>query len=91
VVEIQNKENISSAIDVTKELINQNSSVLYQPRFEYKDAIMRADFLVLHNGKYDLVEVKSKNSIRKPSKVQNLKDDILADLSYQAYLLRKSL
>lgn len=84
VIEIQNKENISSAIDATKEVINQNSSVLYQPRFEYKDAIMRADFLVLHNGKYDLVEVKSKNNIRKPTKAQNLKDDILADLSYQA-------
>lgn len=91
VVEIQNKENISSAIDATKEVINQNSSVLYQPRFEYKDAIMRADFLVLHNGKYDLVEVKSKNNIRKPTKAQNLKDDLVADLSYQAYLLRKSL
>ena len=39
------------------------------------------------DGKYDLVEVKSKNSIRKKTKAAPILEDLLYDVSFQSYVL----
>ena len=89
--EIECKGNFLAAFDKTNELLSQHLTSLYQPRFQYQNLMMRADFLVLNGGKYDLREVKSKNRIRKNTKAAPIEEDLLADVSYQVYLLRKVL
>lgn len=89
--EIECKGDFLSVFDKTNELLSQHSTSLYQPRFQYQNLMMRADFLVLNGGKYDLREVKSKNRIRKNTKAAPIEEDLLADVSYQAYVLRKVL
>ncbi len=50
------------------------------------------DFLVKNEeGKYDIVEVKSKNSIRKKMKAEPLLEDLQADVSFQHYVVQQAL
>ncbi len=90
-IEYKGGWSLASAFKTTKELINQDTPALYQPRFQYNNCKMRADFLVYNNWKYDVWEVKAKNTIRKPTKAKSIKDTLLADLSYQNYILKKVL
>jgi len=52
----------------------------------------KCDLLVKNDsGMYDLREVKAKNSIRKKSKAEPLLDDLIADVSFQDYVLKRAL
>jgi len=53
---------------------------------------VKTDFLVVNENKsYDLVEVKSKNAIRSDNKDQTLIDELTTDVSFQRYVLTKTL
>lgn len=74
----------------TKQLIEQYPDVIYQPWFKYADLMIRCDFLVLNEeNKYDLWEVKAKNSVKKNNDI--VKDDLNHDISFQHYVLTKAL
>ncbi|MEI6425887.1 MAG: DUF2779 domain-containing protein [Candidatus Absconditabacteria bacterium] len=70
----------------------QKPDVLYQAGFVVDNFFAKTDFLVKNEtGKYDLMEVKSKNTIRADNKDQNLIDELMTDVSFQKYVLEKSM
>jgi len=74
----------------TEQALTSAPSVLYQPAFLYWETFAMCDILVRNDiGTYDLVEVKAKNSIYKKTKVAPLLDELVADVSIQAYVLKK--
>ena len=80
------------ALTETKQLLANYPAVIYQPWFQSDDLQIRCDFLVRNeSGTYDLREVKAKNTVRKTTKAEPLLDDLLNDLSFQNYVLCKTL
>ena len=80
------------AFTETKQLLANYPAVIYQPWFQSDDLQIRCDFLVRNeSGTYDLREVKAKNTVRKNTKAEPLLDDLLNDLSFQKYVLHKTL
>jgi len=80
------------AFTETKQLLANYPAVIYQPWFQSDDLQVRCDFLVRNeSGTYDLREVKAKNTIRKNTKAEPLLDDLLNDISFQKYVLHKTL
>ena len=76
----------------TQEAMATNADVIYQPGFLVNKLYCKCDLLVKNDsGMYDLREVKAKNSIRKKSKDAPLLDDLIADVSFQDYVLRRAL
>ena len=76
----------------TEHALTTSPSVLYQPAFLYWDTFAMCDILVRNDaGTYDLVEVKAKNSIYKKTKAAPLLDELVSDVSIQAYVLKKVL
>jgi len=77
---------------LTEEIIKKNPDVVYQPGFVVGDLFTKSDFLVKNNDwKYDLWEVKSKNSIRKKNNGEKLLEELNFDISFQKYVLKKCL
>ena len=74
-------------------LINEtDATLIYQPSFYHDDLFVKCDMLVKNEAwQFDLVEVKAKNTIRKPTKAAPLLDDLVADCSIQHYVLKKTL
>ena len=90
--EVESDWNFASYFTNTKKLIEQKANALYQPRFQAGDLAVRCDFLVLNEEWiYDLLEVKTKNSIRKTTKNKALKEELLADVSFQRYVVSQAL
>lgn len=78
--------------DRTMEMVWSDPEILYQPAFLIHDVFVKCDFLKRNEEwMYDLIEVKAKNTIRKSTKAQSLLDDLVADVSIQAWVLRKVL
>lgn len=76
----------------TQQALTRLPQVVYQPGFLVDDCFARIDYLVMNEqGTYDMLEVKAKNSIRKETKEQPLTDEIIPDVSFQAFILRKAL
>jgi hypothetical protein len=76
----------------TNKAFDKNPDVLYQAGFIIDNFFAKTDFLVKNEtGKYDLIEVKSKNTIRADNKDQTLADDLMTDVSFQEYVLEKSM
>ncbi len=76
----------------TQEAMATNADVIYQPGFLVNNMYCKCDFLVKNESwTYDLREVKAKNSIRKKSKAEPLLDDLIADISFQDYILKQAL
>lgn len=72
----------------TMTLLEQEPNVLYQPAFVFNDLFCKCDLLVRNaEWQYDLYEIKAKNSVRKKTKAEPLLDDMLADMSFQHYVL----
>ena len=54
--------------------------------------MVRSDFLVRNeSGTYDLREVKAKNTVRKTTKDEPLKEELINDISFQNYVIKKVL
>ena len=78
--------------DATIKTIELNPPIIYQAWFAWENLFVRCDLLRLNEEwKYDLLEVKAKNNIRKPNKDETLLDDLVADCSFQKYVLHKAL
>ncbi len=76
----------------TTTLLDGWTPVIYQGGFLCDNLFVIHDFLVLNKeGRYDLYEVKSKNSIRNNGSESRLYDDIRADVSVQSYVLHEVL
>lgn len=76
----------------TQQLLQESPTVLYQPGFLLDDIYVTCDILVRNDeGTYDLIEIKAKNNIRKKTKAAPLLDELIADMSIQAYVLRNAL
>jgi hypothetical protein len=77
---------------LTQEVVANKPEVIYQGAFVSGDLFTKSDLLVLNDeGTYDLVEVKSKNSIRSKTKAAPLLDDLIYDVSFQSYVLSQVL
>ncbi|NOZ43859.1 MAG: hypothetical protein GXP45_01655 [bacterium] len=79
----------NSYYKLTQKVLSEMPELLYQGGFLLKDLFVKSDLLFLNeDNKYDLIEVKSKNNIRKKNKDEELLDDLMADLSFQHYVLK---
>jgi hypothetical protein len=80
------------AITDSSRLCSKNAKVIYQPWFQSYNLLVRSDFLVLNEqGTYDLWEVKAKNTVRKTTKGEPLKEELINDISFQRYVISKAL
>lgn len=78
--------------EFSRKAIEFNPDVAYQAGFAIDDLFAKTDFLVKNESwTYDLIEVKSKNAIRDDNKDQTLMDELVADVSFQRYVLQKTL
>ena len=78
--------------DATLKTISHNPPIIYQAWLVWDNLFVKCDFLKLNDdGRYDLIEVKAKNNIRKTNKNQDLLEDLIADFSFQKYVLQKVL
>lgn len=89
---------LPKAIADTLQAMRDHIPVLYQPTFKYKDCLVRGDFMVWNGSSYDLIEVKAKSGIRKnvtddkqEKPIGEIKDDLIADVSFQAYVINNVL
>lgn len=89
---INYKNRHKSYAELTSKALAQNPDVVYQAGFCTETLFAKTDFLVKNEtGKYDLMEVKSKNGIRSTNKAQTLLDELSTDVSFQKYVLEKTL
>jgi predicted RecB family nuclease len=73
--------NAEGALKHTQEALNRGAKCLYEAAFCWKDILIRVDVIVKHDdGSFDLVEVKSTNSV---------KEEHLHDVAIQKYVLEK--
>ena len=80
------------AINDSSRLFAENAKIIYQPWFQSYNLLVRSDFLVRNEeGTYDLWEVKAKNTVRKPTKGEPLKEELINDISFQRYVISKGL
>ncbi len=72
--------------------LDEKPDVLYQAGFATDTLFAKTDFLVKNESwTYDLVEVKSKNTIRNDNTDQTLAEDLVSDVSFQRYVLQQTL
>lgn len=78
--------------DETRQAIDRWDCVIYQPAFLVGSLYTRCDALVKNiSWSYDLVEIKSKSTVRSKSQKAPLHEDLLYDLSFQKYVLEQAL
>lgn len=78
--------------DATQKTLSFGPKIIYQAGFVWDNLFVKCDFLKLNkNWKYDLIEVKAKNSVRKTNKNESLLDELITDCSFQKYVLQKAL
>lgn len=82
------------ALDQTAELLRQDSVVLYEPAFLFKDLFIRVDILVKKRNHFQLIEVKAKSYnpnepdiIGKRGGIQTSYLPYLQDIAFQRYVL----
>ncbi|HKL44297.1 MAG TPA: DUF2779 domain-containing protein [Candidatus Absconditabacterales bacterium] len=76
----------------TQKSLDLDMPIIYQAGLLRDNLFVKCDFLKKNEeGTYDLIEVKAKNKIRKPNKDETLLDDLVADCSFQKYVLSKVL
>ncbi len=76
----------------TQKSIDLDMPIIYQAWLLQDDLFVKSDFLKKNDEwKYDLIEVKAKNKIRKPNKDETLLEDLIADCSFQRYVLQKAM
>lgn len=81
-----------ACISETQQLLASQPAVIYQPRFQSENLMIRCDFLVRNTQwTYDLREVKAKNTVRKTTKWEPLKEELVSDISFQKYVLEQTL
>ncbi|HKR06403.1 MAG TPA: DUF2779 domain-containing protein, partial [Bacteroidia bacterium] len=68
--------NYSKAVISTQELLNKNTSIIYEATFQYDELLTASDILVNDNGKWKCYEVKSSTQI---------KDVFLLDAAFQYF------
>lgn len=77
---------------ITQQALHNQPDIIYQPWFFIDNFFVKCDILKKNKKwKYDLIEVKSKNSIRKKSTHEPLLDDINYDVSFQHFVLSKAI
>lgn len=91
-------ELINEACEKTLEAIRNWDKILYQPSFLIDDCFVRADFMVLNNWKYDLLEVKAKSRVRKKvtdngeeKPIGQIESKLINDVSFQKYVINRVL
>jgi len=76
----------------TRKIMESAQWIISQPAFVWEDIFVKCDFLLSNDdGLFDLIEVKAKNTIRKKTKEAPLLDQLIADVSIQAYVLKRVL
>ena len=76
----------------TQEVLTENPEIIYQPSFVVDGLFCKSDLLVKNEQwTYDLREVKAKSSVRKKTKDAPLLDDMVSDISFQHYILTRTL
>lgn len=81
-----------SYLRLSMQTLEQQPDIVYQPWFVSDDLFCKVDFLVRNaEWTYDIVEVKSKSSIRKKTKKAPLLEDLEADISFQDMVVRNVL
>ncbi len=76
----------------TQKSLDLNMPIIYQAWLLRDSLFVKCDFLQKNEEwKYDLIEVKAKNKIRRPNKDETLLEDLVADCSFQKYVLSKTL
>lgn len=77
---------------ITMDAMKTGSDIYYQAWFLVGDVYTRTDFLVKNSqGTYDIVEVKSITSPLTTTKIPTLKPDLLCDVIFQHYVVKKAL
>ena len=83
-----------AALDRTRELMDQDSVILYEPAFEFNDCFIRVDVLEKRGNEINLIEVKAK-SYKSSEEFYKTKGGIagkwkpyLWDVAFQTWLLR---
>ena len=76
----------------TMQTIDKLPDVIYQAWFCFDNLFVKTDLLVKNKEwTYDLCEVKAKNSVRKKNQEIPLLDELIADISFQHFVLKKVL
>ena len=76
----------------TQKSLDYDVPIIYQAWLLRQNLFVKCDFLKKNEDwKYDLIEVKAKNKIRRPNKHKTLLEDLVADCSFQKYVLEKTL
>lgn len=78
----KNTKNSTEALELTANLITNNTPVIYEATFAFNDALIMVDILCLENEKYTAFEVKSSFKIS---------EVYLKDACLQYYVLKNSL
>lgn len=90
--QIDNKDWHGSYHRLSMQTLEQKPDVVYQPWFVSDNLFCKVDFLVRNeHWTYDLVEVKSKSSIRKKTKKEPLLEELETDISFQDTVIRQVL
>ncbi len=77
---------------ITMDAFQSQADIYYQAWFLVWDLYTRTDFLVKNaQWTYDIVEVKSISSVLTTAKTPALKSDLLTDVSFQHYVVKKAL
>lgn len=80
------------SIDTSQQAILAKQPLIAQACLTVGDLLCVVDLLRLNEeSTYDLIEVKSKSSIRNPTKAAPLMDDLVSDLSFQRYVTQNAL
>ena len=77
---IGHQDNPSRAYIETKEVLDKDYPILFEPAFAYQNLLIRTDILVKNGGKYEVIEVKSST---------RLKDYHKDDCAIQYFVLEK--
>lgn len=79
-------------IDLSQQAIRDKKPLIAQACLTDGELLCVVDLLRLNpDGTYDLIEVKSKSSIRNSTRAATLLDELIADLSFQRYVARRVL
>jgi hypothetical protein len=99
VAEMSFRDRLTQNLARTRDAIERWEKIIYQPGFQIEDCYVRWDYLVLNeDGRYDLIEVKAKSSVRKKMKdngedrkIGKIEDEFLLDVAFQKYIINQVL
>lgn len=88
-IRIQNELGLESAIDQTKEELQKEKVVLFEPALLTKGKVAAIDILVKEGNRFEIIEVKSKGFDSDNPKFDKGWDEYLEDIAFQKELLQE--